>query len=259
MNPVYTLLFILPFGTVFFVYLYGAFVHSRRRGKAWPRSRTFFGILGVVLAVVSVTGPLAHLAHADFRFHMGTHLILGMLSPLLIHSARPFTLIFRTLSIQNARRLVRFLKTRYIRTLHHPVTASLLNIGGMWVLYTTRLWEMMHQHAFFYLLIHLHIFLAGYVYTASLLQLEPSPDRYRFSFRAAVLVLSLAAHQILAKFIYAHPPGEVPTDLAEAGGMLMYYGGDVIDLVIIIVLCRRWYQTLQPRKKLPSCQPALKS
>ena len=190
MNPVYTLLFILPFGTVFFVYLYGAFVHSRRRGKAWPRSRTVFGIVGVLMAVVSATGPLAHLAHADFRFHMGTHLILGMLSPLLIH---------------------------------------------------------------------LHIFLAGYVYTASLLQLEPSPDRYRFSFRAAVLVLSLAAHQILAKFIYAHPLGEVPTDLAEAGGMLMYYGGDVIDLVIIIVLCRRWYQTLQPRKKLPSCQPALKS
>jgi hypothetical protein len=100
MNPVYTLLFILPFGTGLFVYLYGAFVHSRRRGKAWPRSRTFFGILGVVLAVVSVTGPLAHLAHADFRFHMGTHLILGMLSPLLIHLSRPLTLILCTLSIQ---------------------------------------------------------------------------------------------------------------------------------------------------------------
>ncbi|MBH8601916.1 cytochrome c oxidase assembly protein [Thermoactinomyces sp. CICC 23799] len=254
MNPVYTLLFILPFGTGLFVYLYGAFVHSRRRGKACPRSRSFFGILGVVLAVVSVTGPLAHLAHADFRFHMGTHLILGMLSPLLIHLSRPLTLILCTLSVQNARRLVRFLKTRYVRTIHHPVTASLLNVGGMWVLYTTRLWEMMHQHAFLHLLIHLHIFLAGYVYTASLLQLEPSPDRYRFSFRAAVLVLSLAAHQILAKFIYARPPGEIPTGQAEAGGMMMYYGGDVIDLVIIIVLCRKGYQTLQPRKPLPARQ-----
>lgn len=249
MNPVYASFFIFPLLLGTFVYLFCT-IHAGRLGKKWPGSRFIFLVFGVLFAICSVTGPLPDLAHADFRIHMVTHLFLGMLSPLLIHFSHPLTLILRTLSVQKARKLTRFFKSRYVRTISHPVNASLLNIGGLWLLYTTHLYEMMHQHELLLVLVHIHIFLVGYVYTASILQLEPSPVRYRFSFRSAVLVLSLAAHQILAKYLYAHPPDGVPLDQAEAGGMLMYYGGDAIDLVMIITLCRKWHKTMQPRGPL---------
>jgi len=35
---------------------------------------------------------------------------------------------------------------------------------------------------------------------------------------------------------------------AEMGGMLMYYGGDAIDIIVIIILFFQWYQATKPRE-----------
>jgi putative membrane protein len=76
---------------------------------------------------------------------------------------------------------------------------------------------------------------------------DPAPHRVGYPTRAAVLVAFLAAHGILAKHLYAHPPIGVTVDEAQAGAMLMYYAGDLVDLVIIVLLCRRWYAATRPR------------
>jgi putative membrane protein len=64
--------------------------------------------------------------------------------------------------------------------------------------------------------------------------------------RAAVVVAFLATHDILAKYVYVHPPTAVPAEQAEAGGQLMYYGGDLLDLILITVFCRQWYTATAP-------------
>ena len=65
--------------------------------------------------------------------------------------------------------------------------------------------------------------------------------------RAVVLIVFLASHAILAKFLYAHPP----VIGAETGAQLMYYGGDLIDLVVIAVFCQQWYvATAGPEPRL---------
>jgi len=46
-----------------------------------------------------------------------------------------------------------------------------------------------------------------------------------------------ACHGILSKYIYAHPPMGVPIDQAKTGGLVMYYGGDAIGLILITILC----------------------
>jgi putative membrane protein len=66
--------------------------------------------------------------------------------------------------------------------------------------------------------------------------------------RAVVLVVFLAAHGILAKYLYAHPPPGVPETQAQAGGQLMYYGGDVLDLVLIAIFCWQWYTATAPAR-----------
>lgn len=218
------------------------------RYKPWPLHRIFLWSLGIVAITTSIAGPLADFAQNNFRGHMWTHLLLGMLAPLLLLLAKPMTLLLRSLPVPLARRISFLLRSRLARFLSHPIPAFTLNIGGLYLLYLTNLFEWMHQSVLVYALIHSHIFLAGYLFTASIIYVDITAHRVGYVLRSIVLILSLAAHKILAKFLYAHPPAGVPQAQAEAGGMLMFYGGDLIELLIIVILCYQWYKATAPKK-----------
>ncbi|MDE5413667.1 cytochrome c oxidase assembly protein [Alkalihalobacterium chitinilyticum] len=239
----------LPFIIGLVVYLMGVFVSSRR-GKPWPVYRTALWATGAVCSIVAVAGPLAERAHLDFSVHMVGHLLLGMLAPLLMVLAAPMTLILRTLPVPLARRVSRLLKSRYVRFVTDPIVASLLNVGALWILYTTHLYTAMHEYSWLHVLIHFHVFLAGYVFTISMIYIDPTPHRTSFMYRSIVLILALAAHGILSKFIYANPPAGIAPAEAQFGGMLMYYGGDAVDILIIFILCYQWYKASRPRPEI---------
>lgn len=227
-----------------------AVFHSNRRYQKWPVKRVFFWVFGIFLLTICANGPLASMAHTDFRIHMVVHLLLGMLAPLLLVLAAPVTLLLRTLKVQAARRLSRLLKSDYLKFVSHPIIASLLNIGGLWLLYKSNLFRLMHENAILHFLIHVHIFLAGYLFTASFLNIDPTPHRYSYRFRMIVFILATAAHGILSKSIYAAPPHGVSEHQAQISGMLMYYGGDFIDMFIIFILCYQWFQAASPDRRL---------
>ena len=105
----------------------------------------------------------------------------------------------------------------------------------------------MHEHILLYGLVHFHLLAAGYLFTASIIYMDPVAHKASFPLRAVVLVAALAAHGILSKLIYASPPQIVPKSQAEAGGMLMYYGGDAIDAVLITIFCYQWFVSARPR------------
>ncbi|ANU23336.1 cytochrome c oxidase assembly protein [Planococcus donghaensis] len=229
-----------------FLYPFAA-IRTNRKYKEWPVYRYVFWITGVFSIGVALTGPLAEFAHSNFKGHMVTHLLIGMLAPLLFVFATPMTLLLRTLKVTTARKLTRVLKSRLLQFLTNPVTATVLNIGGLYVLYTTDLYMLMHQSLVLYGLIHLHVFLAGYLFTLSIIYVDVTSHRYSYMYRAIVLILAIAGHKILSKYIYANPLKSVPRADAEAGSMLMYYGGDLIELVLIIFLCYQWYKSTAPR------------
>jgi putative membrane protein len=108
----------------------------------------------------------------------------------------------------------------------------------------------MQQNIHLHMLIHIHVFFAGYLFTVSMIYIDPIPHRTSYVYRAIVMVIALAAHGILSKYIYAQPPYGVPAAQAETGGMLMYYGGDAIDLVLICVFCFQWFRATRPRTSL---------
>ena len=237
----------LPFVIVFFLYIM-AVVRSNRWYKPWPRYRTVCWTLGVMLAIFSVAGPLAKFAHVNFTAHMVGHLLLGMLAPLLMALAAPVTLTLRTLRITTARKVSKVLQSSPSRFLTNPIISSILNIGGLWLLYTTSLYSLMHENILLYLIVHLHVFIAGYLFTVSIIYIDPRPHRLSFLYRSIVLVVALAGHGILSKYIYAHPPIGVSIEQAKSGGMLMYYGGDAIDIVLILILCLHWFRASRPRE-----------
>lgn len=228
----------------------GAVIITNRQGRLrkWPWPRTFSFVAGVLFAAAALIGPLARQSHTDFTAHMAGHLLLGMLAPLLIALAAPMTLLLRTLNVHWARKLSRLLQGSYVGFFTHPIVASALNIGGLWLLYTTSLYAAMHANIWLHIIIHIHVFLAGYLFTISLVYIDPVSHRFSYIYRTAVFIMALAGHGILSKFIYAYPPTGVPEEQARIGAMLMYYGGDAVDLLLIFILFKHWYQSVRPRK-----------
>lgn len=227
----------------------GAVIFTNRRYKRWPLHRTVCWSIGTLLALIAVIGPVSY-SESDFTTHMLSHLLLGMLAPLLMVIAAPVTLLLRTLSTPKARRLSALLKSWPSRIVTHPIFASIMNIGGLFVLYTTELFALMHTNGLIEFIVHFHVFIAGYLFTVSIIYFDPIPHRKSFLYRAIVFILALASHGILAKVIYGYPPVGVPSVQAELGAQIMYYGGDVIDAVIIIILCSQWFKATKPRDVL---------
>ncbi|QEW02853.1 cytochrome c oxidase assembly protein [Microbacterium lushaniae] len=218
-----------------------AVVVSHRRGRGWPRARVVAWIAGVTLGAAAVTGPLAATAHDDYVAHMGTHLLAGMLAPVLLVLAAPVTLALRTLSVTPARRLSALLLSPAARVISHPVTAALLSAGGLWAIYLTPVFEAMSD-PLVHVLVHAHLLAAGFLFTSAVIGRDPAPHRPSRPVVAVVLVLAIASHAILAKYLYAQPPASVPLAEAEAGAQLMYYAGAWVEAALIVVFCADWYR-----------------
>lgn len=229
----------------------GGGIHSSRirHLHRWPWFRYVCWAAGIFCVWAATGSPIADQAHHDFRAHMLGHLLLGMLGPLLLVLAAPVTLLLRTLPVAAARNVSRLLRSSYAGFISHPVTASLLNIGGLWLLYTTPLYTMMHENSWIHAAVHLHVFLAGVLFTSAMIYIDPAAHRFSFLYRTVVFIIALAGHGILSKYIYASPPDGVPQLQAEEGAKLMYYGGDVIDAAIIFILCLHWYKAAAPEKR----------
>ncbi|MBT2582161.1 cytochrome c oxidase assembly protein [Planococcus sp. ISL-109] len=221
-------------------------IWTNERFKKWPVRRYLFWFAGVTAAGAALVGPLSEQAHTSFSAHMIGHLLLGMLAPLLLLYGKPMTLLLRSLPRDLARLLSRILNSRYIHFISHPVVASLLSIGGLYILYRTDIFIWMHQSTIVYAIVHIHFLVAGYLFMMSILYADLTPHRYSFRFRAIVLILALAGHKILAKSLYAMPPAGITTTDGEMGAMIMYYGGNLIDLAIILLFCYSWYKATAP-------------
>lgn len=219
---------------------------SRHRGR-WPPHRTAAWLAGLVCAGAGLVGPIAAAARESFTAHMLGHLLLGMLAPLCLVLAAPVTVALRALPVRSARALSRALRGRCVRVVSHPAVAATLNAGGLWLLYTTDLYHLMHASLPVHAAVHLHLALAGYVFTAAIVGIDPSPHRASVTVRSAVLIVFVAAHSVLAKWLYAHPPTGVDLADARAGAQLMYYGGDVVDIALIVLLLHGWYTATRPR------------
>lgn len=226
---------------------YALALWSGRRRSPWPVSRTTAFYLGLVCAGLALVGPVARAGHGSFTMHMVGHVLLGMAAPLLLVLSAPVSVALRGLPVRHARRLSGVLRRPFVRVVMHPVVAAVLNAGGLWLLYTTPVFHWMHEFVLAHAVVHTHIFLAGYVFTASVVGVDPDPHRASFRIRAAVLIVFIAAHSVLAKWLYAYPPAGVEAADARAGAQLMYYGGDVVDVTLIVLLFLGHYRATRPR------------
>ena len=183
--------------------------------RGWNRWRAAAFLTGCLVLIVALARPVH-----DFTGHMWQHLLIAMVAPLGLVLGAPVTLLLRTLPVVAARRLSHLARTRPVRLLSHPVTALFLVIGGLPLV--TRPDLMAHP------LVTLHFLLAGCLFTWVIAGPDPAPHRPSVPVRLIVLGVAIAAHAGFSQYLYATAPGADQ----QTGATVMYYGGDVVELLL---------------------------
>lgn len=216
----------------------------RRRGDDWPILRTVSCLVSAVGLIVAVLVPLPGSA---FTVHMIQHTIIGMAAPVFVALARPITLVLRALPPGRSRRaLLSLLHSTPASVVVFPPLSAALDVGGLWILYRTNFFAAVHGEPLLHAVISVHVFAAGLLFAIATTQLEPLGRRYSFMLRAASLILAAAAHDVLSKSLYAAPPPGTASmfDAADVqlGAQIMYYGGDVVEVLLAITIAWQWYR-----------------
>jgi len=245
-------LFLLP-AVVFLLYMRAA-TQAHPQRAPWNHLRSASFGLGVALLAAAIAPPVAHHAHHSLEGHMLQHLLLGMFAPLFLVLGAPGTLLLRTVPVAVARKLVALLDTRAIRFLIHPLTALVLDMGGMALLYLTPLYALSTREAALHVFIHVHFLVSGILFTWAVAGPDPAPRRPGRSVRLLALFLGTTVHAVLSKWMYAYgyPRGtQHSIEDIQAAAKLMYYGGDLAELLLIIALFQAW-QRARSRHSTPT-------
>lgn len=223
-------------------------VRRRREARGWSGWRIAAFCTGCLLLVLAVAPEPVIGPAADLPWHMQQHLLIGMYAPLGLVLGAPVTLLLRTLQPRRGRALVRVLRARPLRLLAHPVTALLLTLGGLALLYFTPLYAATTDSPLLHGLVHLHFLAAGCLFAWVIAGPDPAPHRPSVPARLVILGVAIAGHAVLAQLMYAGIGVRIAAPPAElrAAGDLMYYGGDIAELLLALALVTTWHPRRSP-------------
>lgn len=241
---------------VFLVLPAGGYVllaaRARRRNAqaGWSQWRTGWFLAGCALLAAGLLPPVAPWAHGDFQGHMLQHLLIGMYAPLGLVLGAPVTLLLRNLPVCQGRRLTGLVRSRPVHALANPVTALLLSVGTLGLLYFTPLYNAMSANMGLHWLLHAHFLLAGCLFAYVIAGPDPAPTRPSVPVRLVVLGVAIAAHAVISQLMYGGFGINIhaPVDQVQGGAQIMYYGGDIAELLLAVALVATWRPQLTARR-----------
>ncbi|MBP2706145.1 cytochrome c oxidase assembly protein [Microbispora sp. RL4-1S] len=235
---------------------------ARRAGYSVRRPRDRWRVAafltGCALLALALLPPIASSAHHDFRGHMLQHLLIGMYAPLALVLGAPITTLLRALPARRARRLTAVLRSRALEPLTHPITALCLTAGGLAVLYMTPLYDAATGRPIAHWLLDVHFLLSGCLFAWIIAGPDPAPHRPSVPYRLVVLGVAIAAHAVIAQLMYGGFLVDVHAPIAQVrgGAEIMYYGGDVAELLLAAALVATWRPVRRAAPARPRPQPA---
>jgi len=222
---------------------YGTGLHRLRRcGVRWPVTRVAAILTGSLCVAAAVLPPIA--SHDElFSVHVGQHLLLGMAAPAFLALSAPVTLALRTLPRRPRRILLRLLHSFPVAVLVAPAAAVVLDLGGLYALYLTGLYQAAEHNDLVHAAVHVHMLLTGCLLSWAVIGIDPVRRRPGTWVRLTALIIAAAGHDTLAKLIYAWnlPAAGGPIASRHTGAELMYYGGTVIEVALAAIVMAQWY------------------
>lgn len=241
-------------------YLWGVHV-LHRRGDPWPKGRSAAWLLGWASIVLVTSSGLGRYAAPDFSVHMGVHMILNMLAPVLLVLGGPMTLLLR--ANRPAKRgepaglrevVDAALHWPLMRALYHPLFIFALFIGSYYGLYLTGLFGFAARFHWAHQLMNLHFLVIGYLFYSLAIGVDRMPRQLphigklgltmaAMPFHAFFGVVIMTQTTIIAETFYRYLDLPWATNLADtqfvAGG-IAWAGGEPVLLLVVLTLAVQW-------------------
>lgn len=256
--------FDLIFGTLAIVlavlYLLGV-RRLRSRGDIWPVGRTTAWLLGCAVLLFTTSSGVGRYAPAMFSVHMGAHMALSMLTPILLALGGVVTLALRALppagraGAPGPREwILAAVHNPVSRFLTHPIVASVLFVAGFYALYLGGIFDTFADSHTAHLLMNLHFLLSGYLFYWVVIGIDPKPRPVEPLTKLAMVFGSLPFHAffgvvlmgmstVLAGWFYRSLDLGWHTDLLgdqRTGGSLAWASGEVPLVVVMLALLIQW-------------------
>ncbi len=234
-------------------YLRGVGVLARR-GRRWPRGRTFAFVTGLTVVAVATGSALERYDDVLFTAHAIQHLLLGMVAPLILVLGAPVTLALQAAPRPARTRLLHLLHSAPVKLLTHPLVVWALFSSTLVALYFSPLFELSLRHAWVHAAVHLHFLAAGVLFFWVAVGTDPLPWRLSYPARALFAFTAIPFHAVVGLALVTSDTlvgagfyGTVarswgPSPLADqrAAGGILWAGGDLIGVVALLVVVARW-------------------
>lgn len=249
-------------GAVVLAALYLAGVRRLRlRGDAWPVGRTVAWLCGCLVILIATSSGIGRYAMAMFSVHMGVHMLLSMLAPILLVLGGPVTLALRALPPAGAgnppgpREWVQaFTHSWVVRMSTQPLMALGMYVASFYVMYFTGLYDAAAPLHWAHLVMNAHFVLMGYAYYWLIIGIDPAPRRLPYLGKLGLLLAAMPFHAFfgIALMHSSTPVGGdfyralalpfVPDLLADqrVGGAMAWAAGEIPMLVVLIALLVQW-------------------
>ncbi|MBB4689457.1 cytochrome c oxidase assembly protein [Amycolatopsis jiangsuensis] len=256
--------FDLVYGTVAIVlavvYLAGV-RRLRLRGDQWPVGRTVAWLAGCLVILLATSSGIGRYAPAMFSVHMGNHMLLSMVAPVLLVLGGPVTLALRALppagrdAAPGPREwLLAAVHSPVSRFLTNPIVALLLFVGSFYALYFSGLFDSALDYHWAHLAMNAHFLLVGYVFYWPVIGVDPAPRRLppigrlgmmfgAMPFHAFFGVILMNMQTVIGREFYTSLRlpwvGDLLSD-QRLGGGIAWASGEVPVLLVLIALLVQW-------------------
>ncbi len=101
----------------------------------------------------------------------------------------------------------------------------------------------MMMHPALHYAAHFHFLAAGCLYTWVIAGPDPAPHRPSVPTRLVILGVAVVMHSVLSQMLYAGLFVSIPAaaDQLQRGAELMYYGGDISEMLLAFALVTTWH------------------
>ncbi|WP_409186175.1 cytochrome c oxidase assembly protein [Amycolatopsis sp. VS8301801F10] len=233
----------------------------RKRGDAWPVGRTVSWLAGCLVILLATSSGIGRYAPAMFSVHMGTHMLMSMVAPVLLVLGGPVTLALRALPPAGREAppgprewLLAAVHSPVSRFLTNPIVALLLFVGSFYALYFSGLFDNALNYHWAHLAMNAHFLLVGYVFYWPVIGVDPAPRRLppvgklgmmfgAMPFHAFFGVILMNMQTVIGREFYTSLKlpwvGDLLTD-QRLGGGIAWASGEVPVLLVLIALLVQW-------------------
>ncbi|MFC9996984.1 cytochrome c oxidase assembly protein [Nocardia sp. NPDC127526] len=256
--------FDLIYGTLSIVlavlYLRGV-ARLRTRGDAWPVGRTIAWLAGCATLLIATSSGIGRYAPAMFSVHMGQHMLLSMLAPILFALGGPVLLALR--AIQPAGRdqppgprewILAAVHNPVSRFLTQPVVASVFFVGGFYALYLGGIFDKVLDSHGAHLIMNAHFLLSGYLFYWVVIGIDPKPRQVEpltklgmvfgsLPFHAFFGIALMSMQTVMGGWFYRSLGLGWNIDLFDdqkTGAGLAWASGEIPLVVVMLALLIQW-------------------